>query len=617
MCVITGCGVSPVTPTHDIVSLVSRTVSAQCPTTGSLPPATTMLQESPINSRGQKIGIRKRIATEQGHELIIERIVINGQLRRLSVEFLELTKDGLRPVMHTSTRPDCVIRMGRRLYYKDSGLLDALEYLDADLNPVGAKEPLNPDIPPGDDPGGVRVGLVDSGVNYLLPEIYTRLARDKEGRPLGYDYWDGDPFPLDSQAVPSAFYPRHHGTRPASIILREAPASQLVPYRYPRPDMTRMKDLVNDAARKGVKIMNLSMGSYKYHDWKTFESAAKQYPELLFVVSAGNNGHDIDERPVYPAALELDNMITVTSADDHGGLARGSNWGKKSVDLSVPGENLIAMDHDGRRGLVSGTTYAAARVTALAARLLDIHPNWTAAELKNEISKHASNEQQFVGQRLAVGEIADPFKLDMDDAIKKIKQKNHYELIADEIYQDKDLAKGKYLLQPNFILLEKTGWDENMFHSALRQMATILSQCDIAIPRINVYLFDVPERYKDFHSPRSNELAGAIGIGQPTIFFIRDSLQKIAFDASTFGKSNIKSHTELQDTIWVLSNARDLGISLAHELVHVLLDSGVHTHAANNLMQENTSKKNIQLSTKQCRAIIDTGLVGKLLVSAK
>ena len=64
-------------------------------------------------------------------------------------------------------------------------------------------------------------------------------------------------------------------------------------------------------------------------DWRSFEQAAAKHPEMLFVVSAGNNGRDIDTRPVYPAALKLANMITVTSAGADGRLARGSNWGAR------------------------------------------------------------------------------------------------------------------------------------------------------------------------------------------------------------------------------------------------------------------------------------------------
>ena len=109
---------------------------------------------------------------------------------------------------------------------------------------------------------------------------------------------------------------------------------------------------------------------------------AAAHPGMLFVVSAGNDGRDIDRRPVYPAALALDNMIVVTSADGFGQPAPGSNWGKQSVDVLVPGERVPVIDFHGVATIASGSSFAAPRVTALAARLAAANPEWRAAELK-------------------------------------------------------------------------------------------------------------------------------------------------------------------------------------------------------------------------------------------
>ena len=103
--------------------------------------------------------------------------------------------------------------------------------------------------------------------------------------------------------------------------------AKLMPYRYPRPMMVRMKDLVEDASSKGNIIVNLSLGSNNESDWHALEEAIEAHPHMLFVVSAGNNGRDIDTNPVYPAALPQPNILTVTWAEVSGDLAPGSNWG--------------------------------------------------------------------------------------------------------------------------------------------------------------------------------------------------------------------------------------------------------------------------------------------------
>jgi Subtilase family len=55
----------------------------------------------------------------------------------------------------------------------------------------------------------------------------------------------------------------------------------------------------------------------------------------------------------------------------------------------VPGEGVRALDFDGERRSVSGSSYAAARATALAACLLADHPEWSTAELKAAIFAEA------------------------------------------------------------------------------------------------------------------------------------------------------------------------------------------------------------------------------------
>ena len=186
---------------------------------------------------------------------------------------------------------------------------------------------MNPPVPLGLDPGGVLVAVIGSGLNYQLPNIAARLARDEGGRILGYDFWDNDARPLDIDTGRSPFFPLHHGTAANSIILREAPNTRIAPYWFPRPNMALMADVVAHADAVGARIVNLAMGSNKEDDWRAFESAARGRSHMLFIVSAGNNGHDIDRSPVYPAALALTNMVTVTSADAFGNLAEGSNWG--------------------------------------------------------------------------------------------------------------------------------------------------------------------------------------------------------------------------------------------------------------------------------------------------
>lgn len=340
------------------------------------------------------------VAAEPGLAVVAGAFRPGGIVRRIDIEVRALADD--RPLMVALADGRCLISQARALVYEGGGAAELL-LLASDLTTVTAREPLDPAVPPGDDVDGVTVAHVDSGVNYLLPQIAGRLARDGDGQPLGFDFWDLDPRPFDADTGRSPFFPLRHGTEVASLLLSEAPDARLLPLRYPRPDMGRMRDLVVHAAAAGATIFALPMGSRSSGDWTAFAAAAQAHADLLFIVSAGNDGRDIDAAPVYPAALALENIIVVTSAEADGRLARGSNWGAASVDLLVPAERQEVISFDGSATLGSGSSFAVPRVAALAARLKAQHRDWGAAELKVAIFARAVPPPASAAGTVAVG----------------------------------------------------------------------------------------------------------------------------------------------------------------------------------------------------------------------
>jgi subtilisin family serine protease len=347
-------------------------------------------------------GRRWAYPLEEGR-LTLDWVAPRNQLPQLRVQY---DGGGTRPEVLAIVDHRCTLRAARRLHYNPDGVAEWLEELDDALEPNGHRQPLNPPVPAHADPGGLSVALVDTGVNYLLPQINSRLARAPDGRLVGYDFWDLDARPFDIHPLRSAFFPDHHGTATASIVLGEAPVVRLLPYRYPRPDMIRLGALIEHAASHGARIVNLSLASFDRAEWRAFEQAAARHPEILFVVAAGNNDRDIDRRPVFPAALALDNLIAVTAAQADSRLARGVNWGPRAVDLMVETEGIRALSFDGARTPVRGSSYATARVTALAACLLAAHPDWPVATLRARI--FALARPPIAAGYVAQGFIADP-----------------------------------------------------------------------------------------------------------------------------------------------------------------------------------------------------------------
>lgn len=369
-------------------------------------PGSWLLQETrrPDDDNPRRIVVTLLLSNSD--ELSIERRQFNGRLRQFVVSYFAQAGDGTQPRMQAIADGGCMIQSGRSIRL-DGQVGQFLDQLDGDLETLRWTETLQVPWPEGTDPGGVRVGLVDSGLAYDLDIFRNRLARDANNIPVGYDYWDLDQWPYDGDVSRGPFLPIRHGTAVASVLAREAPDAALVPFRYPRPDMARMGELVDRAAKAGIRILAMPLGSRRIEDWQTFEAALNQH-DVLAIVSAGNEGRDIDEAPIFPAALPLDNILVVTSADGFGRLADGSNWGAEHVDIMLPAENIDIVDFRGAKGTASGSSYAVPRLAAMAARILRQDPSLSAAELKARILARATPSPFEREKVVSAGWIPDP-----------------------------------------------------------------------------------------------------------------------------------------------------------------------------------------------------------------
>ena len=537
--------------------------------------------------RGETIfGWRQKIEFDDQTQVVVQRIAPQGQLRRVSVEQF---KSSSRPAVLLVSDQNCQIHQARIIRYEDDVAV-GLQPLNSELVAEGAEIPMNPPVPTGVDPGGVPVALVDSGVNYLLPEIQSRLARESDGRMIGFDYWEMDDRPFDSHPTRSVFFPQRHGTRIASIILREASSAKILPYRYPRPDMSRMHQLIALIARSGARIVNMSLGSNTARDWDAFEGAARRHPHLLFIVSAGNNNRDIDIEPVYPASLTLKNMLVVTSSAGDGYPAEGSNWGTENVDLLVPGERIPAIDFSGEGIDVSGSSYAVARITALAARILTENPDLDAMQLKAKILSLATPER---GAFVKSGWIKEPSDLIRDQDLASI------QVITQETFTEFS-GVSDAVFRPMLVFLSQSGWTADRVQTLIQSASRIIQQCNIVIRPASLVSLATNDGIRDFSMSNAKLITKVMKSDRASVFFVRDTVDRPAFDAVAFGTRNSVNTPELRFTAWVTTMTVDPHIALAHELVHVLMDDGTHSYAPRNLMRGDTSPNNLELTAAQC-----------------
>jgi N-acetylneuraminic acid mutarotase len=143
-----------------------------------------------------------------------------------------------------------------------------------------------------------------------------------------------------------------------------------MPLKVLKNGMAYTSDIISAidyADRMGVRIVNCSWESANYNP------ALKDmidHSDMLFVCAAGNGHINIDEAPVYPAAFDSSNIISVASANKEGILSRFSNYGEYSIDVAAPGEDIMSAQPEDKYAFSSGSSLAAAFVSGEASLLL-------------------------------------------------------------------------------------------------------------------------------------------------------------------------------------------------------------------------------------------------------
>lgn len=204
----------------------------------------------------------------------------------------------------------------------------------------------DPKPAPGMDPGGAAIAIISDGLDYTIPGIADRLARDGEGEIVGFDFADGDryPFKVDGE-----------GTELARSIIAEAPTARIAPVRASLADPVSLGRSAAFAGQSPARVALVTLTGGTKEAWEPFRQAAVRFSRVLFIVLAGEDG--AGPAPPYPAALALDNLLVVAAP-------------------AVP-----------------SASREAARIAARAAQIAEAEPDLTGAALNQRVLTLARPEQ--------------------------------------------------------------------------------------------------------------------------------------------------------------------------------------------------------------------------------
>jgi subtilisin family serine protease len=220
---------------------------------------------------------------------------------------------------------------------------------------------------------GVKIAILDSGVEDSHPAF--------EGLKLM------DDLVFDENAASVQVEPGHgqdlygHGTAICSVLRRVAPEAQVGSFRILQGNLRGRPELARAAAsaalERGYHILNCSFG-LSHPDWiHVYQSwTSLAYQRRTHVVAASNN---LDAfRVEYPASLASVIGVTIAPRCQEEQLRIRTGV---VIEMGAHGEDVDVAWLGGGRKLVTGSSYAAAYVSGLLARLLSCYPSldpWTA-----------------------------------------------------------------------------------------------------------------------------------------------------------------------------------------------------------------------------------------------
>lgn len=250
---------------------------------------------------------------------------------------------------------------------------------------------------------GVVVAVIDSGVDITHPALTGRIwtnpketadGRDSDGN--GYvDDVNGWNFARNTNRLFDDATLDSHGTHVAGIIVGTAqsqvgfrpvaPDAKVMPLKFIDGEAGRLSDAIaaiRYAYDNGADLINASWGGEQP------SSALRQVlaeTPIPVVISAGNLGAALEDKPSYPASFGLDTTIAVAAHTNDAKLADFSSYSRDLVDVAAPGAHILGPWPNSRMAIASGSSQAAPHVSGVVALALQRHPDLSPVEVATAV----------------------------------------------------------------------------------------------------------------------------------------------------------------------------------------------------------------------------------------
>lgn len=234
----------------------------------------------------------------------------------------------------------------------------------------------------------VIVAVIDTGADYKHKALASNMIP-------GYDFKENDSDPMDKTGSANP----GHGTHCSGIIgangivdggtIGMSPEVSIMPVRFLGEDGSGDLDSgiksIDYAIEKGASVISASWGATVPRNQATaLIEAVKRADDkgVIFVAAAANDGSNNDKTEVFPANANFPNSITVAASGSGDAKPSWSNYGKATVHLASPGENIMSTLPGDKYGNLSGTSMATPLVSGMVAFLKAQDPSLTGAQVR-------------------------------------------------------------------------------------------------------------------------------------------------------------------------------------------------------------------------------------------
>ncbi len=253
------------------------------------------------------------------------------------------------------------------------------------------------DVVPGNvDGSGVKVAILDTGIDYTHPDLDANYAG-------GYDFQNNDNDPKDDNG---------HGTHCSGIVAAEDNDDGVIGVA-PKASIYAVKVLdaqgsgyistivsgIDWAIDHNMDVISMSLGSSS-SDSSLEESINRAYNAGIVVVAA--SGNDGKEAISYPA--KYDDAIAVGATDKDNSLASFSNYGAEQ-EVVAPGVDIYSTmptytvtlnywwygGYSKNYAKMSGTSMATPMVAGVVALILDADPSLSPAQVRDVLHNTATD----------------------------------------------------------------------------------------------------------------------------------------------------------------------------------------------------------------------------------